>query len=238
MPVDPGRCEWVFPDPASLPPGQEIAAVGADLEPATLLTGYRHGLFPMPSGKSLHWWSPDPRGVLPVESFRASRSLRRSIRSFQVSIDADFDQVVARCADPKRPQGWITPAYAQAYRRLADLGWAHSIEVWAGGELAGGLLGVEVGGLLSGESMFYTVADGSKAAVWATVTRLRAFRDGQHRLFDVQWTTPHLASLGATDIDRADYLSRLAVARSLPPVFDPMPRVAFVDFLTATGLGN
>jgi leucyl/phenylalanyl-tRNA--protein transferase len=197
--------------------------VGADLAPATLLAGYRGGMFAMPSRGTLAWLSPDPRAVLPLADFRASRSLRRSARSFRVSIDEQFDAVLDLCADPARPGGWITREYAAAYRSLFALGWAHTVEVWRGEELVGGLLGVEIGGLFCGESMVRRVTDASKVALWATVSALRGGADTAERVFDVQWSTPHLASLGVVEVDRADYLSRLPAALDLPGLLRPMP---------------
>ena len=126
--------------------------------------------------------------------------------------------MVAGCADPARQGGWITPEIRAAYLRLHELGWAHSVEAWdAGGALAGGLYGVEVGGLFAAESKFHVRTDASKAAVAALVERLRAA--GGPRLLDVQWTTPHLRTLGAVDVPRADYLERLRAAVTLPPAF-------------------
>jgi leucyl/phenylalanyl-tRNA--protein transferase len=197
-------------------------ALGADLAPGTLLAGYRSGLFPMDVGRDgpLGWWSPDPRGVLPLDGLRVSRSLRRSVRRMAVTVDADFAGVVAGCADPARPSGWITGAIAEAYGELHRLGWAHSVEVRnAAGDLVGGLYGVEVGGLFAGESMFHRAADASKVALVALVAALggpTAARGG--RLVDVQWATPHLRSLGAVAVPRSAYLARLRAALELPPV--------------------
>jgi leucyl/phenylalanyl-tRNA--protein transferase len=219
-PVEPPPGRWDLPDPAASPPGEELLAVGADLAPGTLLAAYRTGLFPMPTGDHgpLGWWSPDPRGVLALHRLHVSRSLRSARRRFVVSFDTAFEQVVHGCADPRRPHGWITPAIERAYLELHRLGWAHSVEVRdLDGSLVGGLYGLEVGGLFAGESMFRTVTDASKVAVVALVERLRA--DGADRLFDVQWSTPHLASLGVSALPRPAYLARLATALTLPPVF-------------------
>ena len=170
-------------------------------------------------GRTLGWWSPDPRGVLPLEHLRVSRSLRKSCARFEVRVDTSFDDVVAACADPERPSGWITRDIRDAYGRLHEMGWAHSVETWdtEGDEdrLVGGLYGVSVGGLFAGESMFHRVSDASKVALVALVEILR---DGQvNRLLDVQWTTEHLVSLGAVDVPRNDYLARLTEALTLPP---------------------
>jgi leucyl/phenylalanyl-tRNA--protein transferase len=222
--IDPGPCRWALPDPRAAPPGQELLSVGADLAPATLLAGYRAGMFPMPHRGTLAWLSPDPRGVLPLSDFHASRSLRRSARNLRISVDQRFEEVLDLCADPVRPGSWITRDYAAAYRSLFALGWAHTVEVWRGEALVGGLLGVEIGGLFCGESMARRATDASKAAVWATVSVLGG-PDAAERLFDVQWLTPHLASLGAREIPRAEYLTRLAAALALPPAIRPMPPV-------------
>jgi leucyl/phenylalanyl-tRNA--protein transferase len=210
---------WVFP-PVEGAGSDGVLAVGADLEPGTLLEAYRSGVFPMPVGRGqdLAWFSPDPRGIVPVEEFRPSRSLRRSARRFRVTVDTAFADVIAGCADRRRPGGWITPAVRAAYLRLHALGWAHSIEVWDDeGALGGGLYGVEVGGLFAAESKFHRRTDASKVALAALVERLRAA--GGARLLDVQWTTPHLASLGARDVPRPEFLRLLRAALREPPAF-------------------
>lgn len=200
------------------PGGGDLVAVGADLEPGTLLAAYRNGMFPMPVEERLGWWSPDPRAVLPLDGLRVSRSLRRSCRRFEVRVDTAFDAVIAACAEPRGEGEWITPAISAAYRRLHELGWAHSVECWgAGGELVGGLYGVAIGGLFAGESMFHRAPDASKVALVALVDLLR---DGGASLLDVQWQTPHLASLGAVEVSRAAYRRRLA-----PAVDRPAPAV-------------
>ncbi len=219
-PVEPAPTGWILPDPRSAAPGDELLGVGADLEPGTLLTAYRRGLFPMPVRRRgpIGWWSPDPRGVVPLDGLRVSRTLRASVRRFEVTYDTAFDDVVEACADPRRPHGWITPAVARAYGELHRLGWAHSIEVRAGGQLVGGLYGVEVGGLFAGESMFHHATDASKVALVALVGRLRD-AGARDRVLDVQWCTAHLASLGAVTLPRTDYLDLVAGAATLPPAF-------------------
>jgi leucyl/phenylalanyl-tRNA--protein transferase len=210
VPVEPPPCRWELPDP-NRADEQGIVGVGADLEPATLLASYRAGMFPMRLGRraAIAWWSPDPRGVIPLDGFHVSRSLRRVRAHFDVTFDTAFGAVVAGCANPNRPHGWIDESFAAAYTRLHELGWAHSVEVWQEGTLAGGVYGVRIGGLFAGESMFHTRRDASKVALWALVDALGL--DGVS-LFDVQWTTPHLSSLGAVDISRAEYLRRLRTA--------------------------
>ncbi|WP_432487418.1 leucyl/phenylalanyl-tRNA--protein transferase [Kineococcus sp. SYSU DK018] len=203
-------------------------ATGGDLSPATLVAAYAHGLFPMGLGGGgrgpLGWWSPDPRGVLLPERVHVSRSLRRALRTFEVRVDTAFDEVVAGCAEPSRPGAWITPEVAAAYGELHRLGWAHSVEVWRGGELAGGLYGVALGGLFAAESKFHRVRDASKAAVVALADLLLA--DGvAGRLVDVQWRTEHLATLGVEEVGRPRYhhLLRSALASPGPEVFAARP---------------
>ncbi len=241
MPVEPPATGWIFADPSTHdararrgtrggPDGVEelddLVAVGADLEPGTLLEAYRHGIFPMPAGEPgdpMYWFSPVRRGVLRPAELRVSRSLRRACRDFEVRVDTAFPAVVEACADPRRPHGWITDEVAEAYLRLHALGWAHSVETWQDGVLVGGLYGLALGGLFAGESMFHRVRDASKVALVALVARLDQADegDGAERLVDVQWSTPHLASLGVTEIDRADYLAALPglFATPLPPAF-------------------
>jgi leucyl/phenylalanyl-tRNA---protein transferase len=208
--VDPGPSRWHLPDPSTAD-DDGLVGVGADLDPATILAAYRHGLFPMPvSRRHLGWWSPDPRGVIPLDGLVVSRSLRRSCRRYDITVNQQFGEVVARCADPGRPHGWITRDIAKAYRRLHELGWTHSVEAYdSAGDLVGGLYGVRIGGFFAGESMFSTADDASKVALVALVGMMRA---AEMQLLDVQWVTPHLASLGATGLPRAEYLTRLASA--------------------------
>lgn len=209
-PVEPPPSRWAMPTDGPID-DSDIVAVGADLEPGTLLAAYRAGLFPMPfDRRRIAWFSPDPRGVLPLDGLHVSRSLRRSVRRFDVQMDTAFRTVMTACADPSRSGSWINPAFIDAYTRLHELGWAHSIEVvTADGELVGGLYGVRIGGFFAGESMFHHVTDASKVALVHLVDWLRCTGAA---LLDVQWTTPHLASLGVVDIPRAEYLRRLADA--------------------------
>jgi leucyl/phenylalanyl-tRNA---protein transferase len=219
-PLEPEPTPWALPDPRRAPAHTDLIGVGADLAPGTILAGYRRGLFPMDveRGGPLGWWSPDPRGILPLDGLRISRSLRRSGRRFDVTVDGCFTDVMRACADARRAHGWITDAFIDAYTRLHDLGWAHSVEVWDGGDLVGGLYGIEIGGLFAGESMFHIARDASKVALVALVEILAA-DDRPGRLLDVQWVTDHLASLGAVDIPRSAYLRRLERARELPSAF-------------------
>jgi leucyl/phenylalanyl-tRNA---protein transferase len=219
VPLDPGPSRWLFPAIETAAPSG-LLAVGADLEPATLLAAYRAAIFPMPLGRrrGSGWWSPDPRGILPLDGVHVSRSLTRTRRRFEIRVNTAFDEVVRACADPGRPHGWITAPMRRAYRRLHDLGWAHSVEAWAAdGTLAGGVFGIAIGGLFAGESMFHRHTDASKAALIGLCELLCA-GGGEPgvRLLDVQWTTPHLCSLGALDVPREEYRERLRGALELP----------------------
>lgn len=232
-PVEPPPSTWRLPSADAVPSslaGEDLVALGADLEPGTVLAAYRQGLFPMHvrprprQAAELGWWSPDPRGVLLPGALVVSRSLRRSLRRYTVRVDTAFDAVVEACGDPGRTGAWITPAIRAAYGVLHRLGWAHSVEVLdEEGVLVGGLYGVAVGGLFAGESMFHRAPDASKVALVHLVGLLGA--DDVPRLLDVQWVTPHLARLGAVEITRTDYAARLAEAlrRPLPPRFRRPP---------------
>lgn len=208
-PVEPRPSAWRLPDPNTADQ-HGLCAVGADLSPGTLLAAYRSGLFPMPVRKRvLGWWSPDPRGIIPLDGLVVSRSLRQSCRRYEVRVDTRFREVMERCGDPRRPHGWITPQFVDAYEELFRLGWVHSVETYLDGVLVGGLYGVRVGRLFAGESMFSTARDASKVALVALVEWLRATGA---TLLDVQWSTEHLASLGAIEVSRARYLSLLTDA--------------------------
>ncbi|MDT0202329.1 leucyl/phenylalanyl-tRNA--protein transferase [Nocardioides sp. AE5] len=219
MPVEPGTSPWEFPDPDIV--GDDLVAAGADLAPATLLDAYRKGLFPMPiSNGSIGWWSPQVRGVLPLDGLRVTRSLRASCRRFEIRVNTAFPSVIDACADRRRNGAWIDEDIRAAYVELHRLGWAHSVEAWRDGELAGGLYGVAIGGLFAGESMFHRQRDASKVALVGLVDLLDDGSEG--RLLDVQWRTDHLASLGVVEIPRVDYLALLgeALALPLPAAFD------------------
>ena len=185
-----------------------MVAVGADVDPGTLLAAYRCGLFPMPmeTGGPMAWWSPDPRGVLDPGGMRISRSLRRSTARYEIRVDTAFPEVLEACADPAREHGWIDGRIASAYVELHRLGWAHSVEAWDADGLAGGLYGVAIGGLFAGESMFHRRIDASKVALTGLVDLLG---NGSDRLVDIQWCTPHLARLGAVELSREAYLEVL-----------------------------
>ncbi len=213
-----GKNRWRFPTPSELPDG-DLATLGGDLEPSTIIDAYRRGVFPMEATQLpgvLAWWAPDPRGILPLDGLRVTRSMRQSARRYEVRVDTCFDRVINACASMPRQDGWISQAFIAAYTRLHELGWAHSVEVFArDGQLAGGLYGVRVDGLFAGESMFHVARDASKVALMALVDLMRT--TGMS-LLDVQWRTEHLASLGAVALPRGDYLARLAEAVEPPAV--------------------
>lgn len=223
MPVQPPPSTWDFPPPERLP-DDDLVAAGADLAPGTLLAAYSRGLFPMPSGRRgvPHWFSPVRRGVLPLDGLRVTRSLARSARRFEIRVDTVFPAVLEACADPRREHGWIDEEVRSAYTRLHGLGWAHSVETWREGRLVGGLYGVAIGGLFAGESMFHAETDASKVALLALV-ELLGDEHVDRRLLDVQWRTPHLASLGVVEVEREAYLDSLlprALDAPLPKAFD------------------
>ncbi|WP_446663978.1 leucyl/phenylalanyl-tRNA--protein transferase [Flexivirga sp. B27] len=229
MPVEPAPSRWNLDEQQQEDVAQDLIAVGADLQPGTLLAAYRAGMFPMGIGdegrKPIGWWSPVRRGVLLPGDFHPSRSLRRSRRRFRLTYDTAFGPVVDACGDPSRPGRWITAEVKAAYEQLHRLGWAHSIEAWAeDGTLAGGLYGVCTGGVFAAESMFHHATDAGKVAVWALTDLF--FADGDpRRLIDVQWQTAHLATLGIREVPRADYLRRvqLAAAVELPRCWADTP---------------
>ena len=207
-----GESRWFFPS-VDRWPDSDLIAVGGDLGAATLINAYRRAIFPMEvsalQGK-LGWWSPDPRGIVPLDGLRVTKSMRQSARRFEIRIDTCFTDVMRACGNPSREDGWITQEFITAYTRLHELGWAHSVEVFdREGQLAGGLYGVRIHGLFAGESMFHSQRDASKVALMALV---QLMRDTGLQLLDVQWCTEHLASLGAIEVGRSAYLSLLAGA--------------------------
>lgn len=195
-----------------------LVAVGGDLEPRRLLQAYRAGVFPWyDETLPVCWWSPDPRAVIELDGFRCPRRLQRTMRSrsFAISVNQAFPEVMAGCAD--RSEGtWITHDMFQAYCKMHRLGHAHSVEVWEGDELAGGLYGVAIGGFFSGESMFSRKRDASKMALVFTVERLQA---RGFALFDTQVANDHTRRMGAIEITREDYLSRLRKALRVKATF-------------------
>lgn len=186
--------------------------VGGDLKPGTLLLAYRNGIFPWTTSP-ITWWSPDPRAVIEPAEVHVSASMRKIIRkgAYPVTFDKAFTRVMEECAAPRpgREETWISPRFISAYTRLFSMGYAHSVEVWKGDELAGGLYGVSIGGFFAGESMFSAVENGSKLALIALCGRLV---ERGYLLFDVQLMTSHLRSMGAREMGRVEYLKRLREA--------------------------
>lgn len=210
-----GPSAWLLPDPREADE-DGVVGVGADLAPSTLVDAYRRGIFPWPHpGVPLPWFSPDPRGVIDLDGFHCSRSLRRTLRTsgWETTVDRAFAAVLGGCSERPVDVGtWITSPMARAYQRLHELGWAHSLEVWAGERLVGGVYGVQAGGVFTGESMFHREADASKVALADLCARLR---EAGGRLLDVQLTTSHLRTLGARDLPRERFVRLLAGAREL-----------------------
>lgn len=214
MPVYRLSRRLIFP-PVSEAEPEGILAVGGDLSLERLLLAYRSGIFPWYSeGQPILWWSPDPRCVLFPEQLRVSDSMMRLRKSgrFTITFDREFRRVIARCRLIRRrgQEGtWITDAMQAAYGRLHDAGYAHSVEVWREGKLAGGLYGVSIGRAFFGESMFTEVPNASKLALIELTGRLRAL---EFELIDCQVRTDHLVSLGAVEIPRPQFLRRLEKA--------------------------
>ena len=204
-----------FPD-VSYASEDGLLALGGDLGPERLLKAYSKGIFPWYNpGEPILWWSPNPRCVLFPQRFTPSRSLKKSIRkqNFNFSMDHAFDQVITHCAKPRAsgPGTWITLDMKRAYLELHQLGHAHSIETWQDDKLVGGLYGISIGGMFFGESMFSTITDASKAALYCLVQQLASWN---YKLIDCQITSPHLLSLGAEEIPRTDFIERLECAIS------------------------
>jgi len=200
-----------------------LLAAGGDLSAARLLYAYRHGIFPwFDEGQPILWWSPDPRCVLLPQAFHLSRSLRRRLPSagFDVSFNKAFDQVIAACAGTRRGQAgtWITPDMSDAYSELHRSGWAHSVEIWRGRQLVGGLYGLAIGKAFFGESMFSNSNNASKVAMLALCCLLQQQR---FALLDCQVESPHLLTLGAAPLPRAEF------AQMLQQVCHPASRADF-----------
>lgn len=215
MPIEPPPSRWALPHPLeSAIDDEDFIGVGADLTPGTMLQGYRMGSFGMhidiEGEQVLAWWSPIERGIIPIDDFHISRSLAKSMRKFTVTFDTAFSDVVTLCREGGRAGDrdgeWINDEYVNSYSELYRLGWAHSVEVWKGHSLVGGLICIEINGLVCGESMASRERDASKVALAALVQRLDT---GEDRLLDVQWVTPHLASLGAIAVSRETYCKDL-----------------------------
>ena len=174
----------------------------------------------------LCWWEPLRRGIIDPDRFSPPRTLRRSLRDYEIRVDTAFDAVIDGCADPARPHGWITPAIREAYRQLHHEGVAHSVEAWHEGRLCGGLYGVAIGGLFAAESKFHTRRDASKAAVMGLIEIVQGRGRCGERLIDTQWRTPHLERIGVIEVSRAEYRHRLGRALLLPDLDWPAIRRA------------
>ena len=237
-----------FPDPVTAPDDTDLIAIsafdasgyplemnsnivwpkltkyGSNWNPETLLTAYRTGLFPMPyeidgQESAIGWWSPQPRAVFHPGEIHVSRSLRAAQRKFRVTVDLDFEAVIRACGNPNRVSGWIDEDVITAFLALHNLGVAHSIEVWdKNDQLAGGLYGLELGGLFAGESMFHVAKNASKVAL-AHLGKL--LNDGNGRLIDTQWMTSHLESMGAKPINRNEYCQNLPKLLEISPALIP-----------------
>ena len=200
----------------------KLTSFGSNWNPETLLTAYQAGLFPMPyeidgQESAIGWWSPQPRAIFHPGEIHVSRSLRAAQKKFRVTIDLDFEAVIRACGNPNRASGWINEDVISAFLTLHNLGIAHSIEVWdKDNQLAGGLYGLELGGLFAGESMFHVTKNASKVALAHLAVLLD---DGNGRLIDTQWMTSHLQSMGAKPIDRVEYCQKLPKLLAIEPLF-------------------
>ena len=207
-----------FPDP-NRASREGLVAYGTELTPTLLIDAYSHGIFPWfdDDTEPVLWWSPDPRAVMAPTDMRVSKSLAKRIRSgiFRVTVDAAFAEVAAACAEPRTDSGgtWITRRMRSAYQQLHDLGLAHSVETWCGNDLVGGLYGVSLGRMFFGESMFSRLSDASKVALAHLARQLEAW---EFTLIDCQLPTQHLASLGAREMPRRDFLELVAANRRYP----------------------
>jgi leucyl/phenylalanyl-tRNA--protein transferase len=215
-PVEPKTVARRFSEPK---PGQDVVAVSRSLNAALVLQAYRQGIFPWPVRQGLvPWASPDPRAVFPLEEPRPwPRTVKRAFRpEFRVSFDEAFGRVMRACGEREGSGTWITPDILTTYDELHELGWAHSVEVWNGTELAGGLYGIALGALFAGESMYHRETGASKVAFASCADRLR---ERGFRVFDVQVLTSHLEMLGCVEISRDDYRQRAADCLDIPTRF-------------------
>jgi len=211
LPVPLLRLGDPFPDPSAAN-RDGLVVITMDLTAERLLEAYPKGIFPW-TENPVTWWSPDPRGILPLEQFHVSRRLERTIRSgeFRFTVNQAFEEVIRGCAEPApgREQSWIGPAFIKTYTELHQQGFATSYEAWQSGQLVGGLYGVKIGTFFAGESMFNRARDASSAAL---IFAARTLTEQGFRLFDLQMVTPHTARFGAVEIQREEYLSRLKSA--------------------------
>jgi leucyl/phenylalanyl-tRNA--protein transferase len=216
-------CEEDDEPPFWLPPhlGDEsgLIGVGGNLKPATLLMAYRAGVFPWYSeGEPILWFSPEPRGIIPLDQFHIAKRLARTLRQgqFNTTINRCFRDVMTACGENRGDRRWITDEMLEAYCTLYQLGHAHSVEVWQGDSLVGGTYGVAINGLFAAESMFHRITDASKVALVTLAERLQS---RGYQLLDIQMVTPHTATFGAIEIARRDYLSRVQLALACPATF-------------------
>ena len=218
--LDPRRPDDFPPVGEALREPDGLLAAGGDLSPARLLAAYRRGIFPWYSrGQPILWWSPDPRTVYPTDRMHVPRRLARWLRgcNWTITADAAFERVLDGCAAPRANQRgtWINADMRAAYARLHELGHAHSVEAWDGDALAGGIYGVAIGRMFFGESMFSAADQGSKVALLALARALSAW---EFPLLDAQVASPHLFTLGAVELDRAEFCRRVAVLAAMPGV--------------------
>lgn len=215
--LDPADAVWAR---LILPPGEDLVAATAGLEPDLVLAAYRHGIFPWyEAGLPVLWWSPDPRTLLPLDgSLHVARRLSRTLRQgrFEIRLDTAFERVMRACGDARPDGRWIHEEMIRCYVTLAEQGHAHSLEVWREGQLVGGIYGVAVGGLFAAESMFHIARDMSKVALVSLVEHLRARGYG---LLDVQLPTSHLARFGSLEIPREAYIKRVHEVRDADVTF-------------------
>lgn len=207
------ECQYNFPDVLQVnDPDTDLVSIGADLEPATLIYAYAHGLFPMHihaeelKEKKIGWFSPRNRAIFDLDNIRITRSTKQSAKKYECRIDTCFENMMRMCMTVPRENGWIDEKFIRAYAKLHELGFAHSIEVFDGDELVGGLYGVSFAGFFAGESMVHTKRDASKIALMKLSDVLR---EKGISLLDAQWMTPHLYSLGAETVTKKHYLQLL-----------------------------
>ncbi len=204
----------------------KLTNFGSNWDCETLISAYRVGLFPMPyeideNESAIGWWSPKSRAIFYPDQIHVSTSLKSAVKKFTVTVGQDFEAVIRACGNPERESGWINEDVISAFTELHRIGVAHSIEVWdSAGKLAGGLYGLELGGVFAGESMFYVTKNASKVAL---VHLGALLNDGSGRIIDTQWMTRHLESMGAKPIDRGDYCRLLPNLMVLPPVLSRLP---------------
>ncbi|MBY5920328.1 leucyl/phenylalanyl-tRNA--protein transferase [Ferrimonas balearica] len=212
------HAQWFPPAHQALEEPNGLLAIGGDLSRDRLLHAYRNGIFPwFNPGDPILWWSPDPRAIFDLPAFVPPRSLKKCVRQngWHFSVNLAFDEVIAACAEPRAKQDgtWISPDMQHAYQQLHRSGHAHSVEVWQGDILVGGLYGLALGGVFCGESMFHRVSNASKAAFWALACH---FSKAGGRMIDAQVPNDHLLRLGAQMVPRMTFLERLHALRDRP----------------------